>query len=63
MRWHERIDWITCNVCETTVSPNSCDAVGWMQVETVALGIVANTRTERHLCNDCRVLLDDFWGE
>lgn len=63
MKWYEKIEWITCDVCETTVSPASSDSVGWLQIETMALGIFADTRNERHLCNECCALFDDFWGE
>ena len=63
MRYTETIEWLICDVCNQYVPPSSPAAIGWLKVDTMALGIVANTSKERHLCVVCRKDFDDFWGE
>lgn len=63
MRYIEKIEWLICDVCGQHGHPNDAATVGWLRVDTMALGIVANTHKERHLCIVCRKDFDDFWGE
>ena len=59
----ETIEWIVCDVCDDAQIVGDSSTIGWLQVETMAIGIVADTRMTKHLCNVCREDFDNFWGE
>jgi hypothetical protein len=63
VRFTETLQWIMCDVCGETHSEGSHHTTGWLHIETMALGIVADTRQTRHLCIVCREDFDNFWGK
>lgn len=63
MRYTEKIEWLMCDVCNDGVLIVSPQATGWLEIQTNAIGIVADTRKVRHLCHVCREEFDNFWGK
>ncbi len=59
----ETTTWTICDVCDEYEIEGSTNTVGWLQVETMALGIFVDTRKTRHLCIVCREEFDNFWGK
>lgn len=58
----EKIEWLSCNRCHASYKMGHPATTGWLKVDTMAMGIVADTRVTMHLCISCKTPFEEFWG-